>query len=91
MNGRQDFDNTVRTLVVPAGRESIDQTISIPIVRDRINEAVEGFMLIVRANEALSNPSDLAKLNLINDGVCLLRITDDDSRFIQNFYIQAKN
>jgi hypothetical protein len=79
VNGRQDFDNTVRTLVVPAGRESIDQTISIPIVRDRINEAVEGFMLIVRANEALSNPSDLAKLNLINDGVCLLRITDDDT------------
>ena len=81
MNGRQDYDNTVQTLTVPAGSESIDQTISIPIVKDRINEAIEGLMLIVRANETLSNPSDLANLILINEGVCLLRITDDDSTF----------
>ena len=89
VNGRQDFDNTVQTLIVPPGSESIDQTISIPIFEDRINEAVEGLMLIVRVNKTLSNPSDLANLKLINEGVCLLRIADDDSAF-RIFKIQAK-
>lgn len=78
INGRRDFDNTVRTLVIPAGRQTIDETVSIPIIADRINEATEGLMLVVRANEARSNPADIANLNYIDEGVCLLRITDDD-------------
>ena len=80
INGRRDFDNTVRTVVVPAGDEVVDQLVLIPIIDDKINEANEGFLLVVRANEARSNPSDLAKVVYKDEGVTLLRITDDDSK-----------
>lgn len=38
-------------------------------------------MLVVRANEDRSNVADIANLNYRDEGVSLLRITDDDSRF----------
>lgn len=38
-------------------------------------------MLIVRANEDLSNPSDVSNINYVDEGVTLLRIVDDDSEF----------
>ena len=64
---------------MPAGNDVIDQIVTIPIIDDRINEANEGFLLIVRANEARNNPSDLINVRYIDEGVTLLRITDDDS------------
>lgn len=82
MNGRRDFDNTQRTLIIPAGSDTIDETVVIPIIDDRINEANEGFILVVRANEALSNPSDIANLVYADEGVTVLRIVDDDSTSI---------
>ena len=81
-NGQQDFDNTTRTVVIPAGGDTIDNTVTIPIIDDRINEATEGFLLIIRANRVNNNPSDLANLKYMDEGVTLLRITDDDSMFI---------
>ena len=85
LNGRRDFDNTQRTLIIPAGSDTIDQTVVIPIIEDRINEANEGFLLIVRANQVLSNPSDVANLIFIDEGVTLLRIVDDDSKGAANY------
>lgn len=35
-------------------------------------------MLVVRANEDRSNPADIANLIYVDEGVSLLRITDDD-------------
>ena len=64
---------------MPAGNDVIDQIVTIPIIDDRINEANEGFLLIVRANEARNNPSDLVNVRYIDEGVTLLRITDNDS------------
>ena len=80
VNGKRDFDNTIRTVVVPAGDGVVDQQVLIPIINDRINEANEGFLLVVRANEARSNPSDLANVRYKDEGVTLLRITDDDRK-----------
>ena len=72
----------MRTLVIPAGNDIIDRKVLIPIIDDRINEANEGFMLVVRANEVLSDPQDLANVNYMDEGVTILRITDDDSTFL---------
>ena len=72
----------MRTLVIPAGNDIIDRKVLIPIIDDRINEANEGFMLVVRANEELSDPQDLANVDYMDEGVSILRITDDDSTFI---------
>ena len=80
VNGKRDFDNTIRTVVVPAGDGVVDQQVLIPIIDDRINEANEGLLLVVRANEARSNPSDLANVRYKDEGVTLLRITDDDRK-----------
>ena len=79
-NGRRDFDSSERTIVIPPGGNTIDQNVLIPIIDDRINEANEGFLLIVRANEAGNNLLDLANLEYMDEGVTLLRITDDDSK-----------
>lgn len=38
-------------------------------------------MLVVRANEDRSNAADISNLNYVDEGVSLLRITDDDGRF----------
>lgn len=38
-------------------------------------------MLVVRANEDRSNAADIANLNYVDEGVSILRITDDDGRF----------
>ena len=66
---------------MPAGKDTIDQIVIVPIIDDRINEANEGLLLVVRAMETLNDPSDLAKLSYRDEGVTLLRITDDDSEF----------
>ena len=63
---------------MPAGGEVVDQQVLVPIIDDRINEANEGLLLIVRANEARNNPSDIANVRYKDEGVTLLRITDDD-------------
>ena len=62
------------------GGTTVDQTVQIPIMDDRINEANEGFLLIVRADEIHSDPLDIANLGYMDEGVTLLRITDDDSK-----------
>ena len=77
-DGRIDFDDTVQQLVIKASITSDDYTISIPITTDAINEASEGFMIVMRPDEARSNPEDVAKLTLSNNGVALGVIDDDD-------------
>ena len=81
VNGRRDFDNTPQTLVMTAGVDTIDQRVIIPVIDDRINEANEGLMLIVRATKNSSDALDVANLEYIDEGVTLLRITDDDRMF----------
>lgn len=77
-NGRKDFDNTIQELVVPSGIATVDYSVSIPINNDLINEADEGFLVVVRANENKSDPQDTAELEYIGEGVTLAIISDDD-------------
>lgn len=77
-NGRKDFNNTIQEVVVSSGIATLDYSVSIPINNDFINEADEGFMVVVRANEDKSDPQDIADLEYVGMGVTLAIITDDD-------------
>lgn len=81
VDGRQDFNNTILEVILEAGDTSDDYTRSIPITRDEINEANEGFMIVMRANEEKSNPEDIKNLEFQDNGVTLGVITDDDSEY----------
>lgn len=87
-NGRQDFDNTVQELIIPAGRETLDISVTILINDDQINEAREGFMVVVRANEAQNSPQDISRLQYLNEGVMLAYIVDDDGKSPSTFALR---
>ena len=80
LNGRRDFDNTIREVIVRATTTRDDYTAVIPITLDLINEADEGFMVVMRANEDRSNAEDIQNLNYTR-GVTLAVIRDDDREF----------
>ena len=80
-SGRMDFDNSIREVVIQASDTRDDYSVSIPITRDTINEASEGFMIVISANEAKSNPEDIKNLRHQDNGeVTLAVINDDDSK-----------
>lgn len=56
---------------------SQDQEVSLPLVNDQINEDYEGFFVIV-LSENISDPS--IPVELVRDGVTLVRIEDDDRK-----------
>lgn len=78
MDGRKDFNNTTLELVLKAGITRDDYTVSIPVTRDDINEAQEGFMIVMRANEEKSSVEDVKNLQYRDNGVTLGIIDDDD-------------
>lgn len=52
-----------------------DREISIPIINDNINEAEEGFFVMIMTASTSVGPEDL-----IRGGVTLVRIRDDDRK-----------
>ena len=54
--------------------------ITIPIINDDTNEAIEGFYLLVTINTLESNPTDVANAVVLRNGVALVRIRDDDGK-----------
>ena len=88
-NGRNDFDNTTQEVVVSSGTATVDHSVSILINNDLINEADEGFLVVVRANEDKSDPQDVAELEYVGNGVTLAIISDDDGTF--TFMVFAVN
>lgn len=65
-------------MVLKASITRDDYTVSIPVTRDDINEAKEGFMIVMRANEEKSSPEDVKNLQYRDNGVTLGIIDDDD-------------
>lgn len=81
MNGRSDFNDSAIQIVLNAGVTSDDYSVSIPITRDSFNEASEGFMIVMRADETLSNVADLNNIFYQDNGVALGVIDDDDRKY----------
>lgn len=82
LDGRKDFDNTVLEVVIKAGNSRIMESVNINITRDEINEAKEGFMIVMRANEEKSSVEDVKNLQFRDDGATLGIIDDDDREYI---------
>lgn len=53
-------------------------TVTIPFINDDINEAEEGFYLLITVNALLSDPTDVSNAIVLRNGVALVRIRDDD-------------
>ena len=58
-----------------------DYTVAIPIVPDSINEADEGFMLVMTVNEARSS-INMDEIAFLGGGVALAKIKDDDCKYL---------
>ena len=72
--GRMDFNNTVQRVTFhPNAAETVNVTID--IFDDAINEADEGFLIVVRVDPAASN---LQNMVLDWNSVALVTILDDD-------------
>ena len=64
--GRKDFNNTVQRITFYPNVSSVDVTIN--FFDDAINEADEGFLIVVRVDPA----------NVSNEALVLVTIRDDD-------------
>ena len=73
---RNDFDNTVQQVIFAPSQGNSEQSVSINFVDDVINEAQEGFYIMIEVME--SGPTDV--INLVRNGIALVRITDNDGK-----------
>ena len=73
---RIDFDNTIQQVIFPPSQGIAEQTITINLIDDVINEAQEGFHIAMIVTE--SGPSD--QITFVRNGVALIRITDNDRK-----------
>ena len=81
LGGRRDFPRMAQEITIPAAaniRE--DFTASIPITNDNINEALEGFLLLVETSEDTSTNTEAPIIVYRNDGLTIGLIVDDDGQ-----------
>ena len=71
-----DFNNTVQRITFQPNVPSVDVTIN--FFDDAINEADEGFLIVVRVDPAASNLQDVSNVTLDRNGVALVNIHNDD-------------
>jgi len=56
---RQDFENSTHRLTISPSTSNQEREIFIPLVDDDVNEATEGFLLVIRIDEGASDPRDI--------------------------------
>ena len=76
--GRVDFNDSVHIVTVPAGRKVEDFTLDIPIFDDDIDEADEGFVLLLE----VVDPAVAPFVDLSTRNTALGRIDDNDCKFL---------
>ena len=80
-----DFNNTVqRVTFAPSGSDMIVD-VAINFFDDAINEADEGLLVVVRVDEAASDPQDVSNIALERNGVASVTIINDDRECIIYF------
>ena len=68
-------------ITIPASPNIRDDfTASIPITNDNINEALEGFLILVETSEATSDNAEAPLIIYRNDGLTIGLIVDDDGQ-----------
>ena len=78
--GSQDFINDEIQVVFPPSDGLAEVTITIPFINDDINEARESFFITVTVDQVLNNPTDIANIQLLRNGVAQVNIANDDSK-----------
>ena len=74
---RNDFDSTVQQVTFAPSQANSEQILSVNLVDDTINEAQEGFYIMIQVVQ--SGPTD--QITFIRNGVALIRITDNDRKY----------
>ena len=75
----------VQEVTIPASQNLRDDfTASIPITNDGINEALEGFLILVETSEATSVNTEAPVIIYRNDGLTIGLIVDDDGQSTHN-------
>ena len=75
--GGKDFDdNPIMLMMEPSELPQEDYSITVSVVADEINEAVESFLLIMRVEDAVQHES--VDLTIRNTTRCIIR--DDDRK-----------
>ncbi len=83
LNGLQDFiaDRISVTFPQTTSTAEVVMPVTIPIINDDTNEALEGFYLLVTINTVESNPTDIANAVVLRNGVALVQIRDNDGKY----------
>lgn len=79
MQGKQDFVNAIQSITFQPSTSSEDREVFIDFVDDEINEAIEGFFVIVSVNQSAIDPEANEDI-VIARSVALLYINDDDRK-----------
>ena len=73
---RNDFNTTVQQVTFQPSTGNVDENININLVDDIINEAQEGFFVVIEVVQ--SGAGD--QINFVRNGVALIRINDNDGK-----------
>lgn len=81
-DGRKDFvrNDPIRITFSPSS-SYVEQSVAIPLVNDDINEAEEGFILLIEIEDPGNTESTSDDIMLARDGVALIEVTDEDRTF----------
>ena len=83
ITGRVDFNDSVHCITIPAGRKVDDIRVCIPITDDDIDEADEGFVVLVEVD---FNDSRAQSVDLSSRNATLARIDDNDGKCDEFMY-----
>ena len=81
--GRVDFNDSVHIVTVPAGRKVEDISVDMPIFDDLIDEADEGFILLLE----VVDPAVAPFVDLSSRNASLGRIDDNDCKSDKTFAV----
>ena len=76
--GRMDFNNTVQRVTFAASTSSETTAVRIDFFDDAVNEADEGFLIVLRVDPAASSLQEVLNVTLDQNGVALVTILNDD-------------
>lgn len=77
-DGKMDFNNISQTVTFEPSLSQVQESVTINLIDDSINEAEEGFVIVIQVVEIGS--VDQQGLILDRNGVALVRITDNDRK-----------
>ena len=77
---RRDFSNVIQMVTFPPSSTEELRNLNITVFDDLINEATEGYLLMLEVVEAMSDPQDIENLQFVNGGTSLIVILDNDGK-----------